>query len=144
TFFDVSSGVDQVAATPLRPLFEDLVQMGCKLGVATNAREVSAHRLLDAEAIADLVTFVSGADSGFGAKPDPGQLLAFAKATGLAPGQIAMVGDTTHDLMAGRAAKTVCVGVLTGASPHDVLAPLADVVLPDISHLPAWLTSRET
>jgi len=32
------------------------------------------------------------------------------------------------------------VGVLTGPASADVLAPHADAVLPDIGHLPGWLS----
>jgi phosphoglycolate phosphatase len=32
------------------------------------------------------------------------------------------------------------VGVLTGPAEANDLAPHADAVLPDIGHLPAWLT----
>ena len=83
--------------------------------------------------------FIAGFDSGHGAKPGPGQLLAFAAQTGLAPDTIAMIGDSTHDLRAGRAAGMTCVAVLTGLATHAELAPHADVVLPDIGHLPGWL-----
>jgi phosphoglycolate phosphatase len=31
------------------------------------------------------------------------------------------------------------IAVLTGPATRDDLAPHADVVLPDIAHLPAWL-----
>ena len=44
--------------------------------------------------------------------------------------------------MAGRAAGMVTVAVLTGTAPEAELAPYADVVLPDIGYLPAWLDSR--
>jgi phosphoglycolate phosphatase len=52
-----------------------------------------------------------------------------------------MVGDSTHDLQAGRAAGMRCVGVLTGMAPRDVLAPHADVVLENIGALPDWLAA---
>ena len=52
-----------------------------------------------------------------------------------------MVGDSAHDLIAGRAAGMQCVGVLTGTATRADLAPLADVVLPDIGHIPDWLTA---
>ena len=52
-----------------------------------------------------------------------------------------MVGDSRHDLIAGRAAGMQTVGVLTGMAELADLAPFADVVLPDIGHLPLWLTS---
>jgi phosphoglycolate phosphatase len=66
-------------------------------------------------------------------------MLAFAAQTGLDPARIAMIGDSTHDLDAGRAAGMVTVAVLTGPASAESLAPHADVVLPDIGHLPAWL-----
>jgi phosphoglycolate phosphatase len=50
-----------------------------------------------------------------------------------------MVGDSLHDLDAARRAGMAAVGVLTGTAIHEVLEPLADIVLPDITHLPAWL-----
>ena len=83
--------------------------------------------------------FIAGCDSGHGAKPQPGQLLAFAERIGLSPDRIVMVGDSTHDLIAGRSAGMQTVAVLTGLAEAAVLAPYADAVLPDIGHLPAWL-----
>jgi phosphoglycolate phosphatase len=65
--------------------------------------------------------------------------LAFACALGLDPGRVVMVGDSLHDLVAGRAAGMQTVGVLTGLACRDELAPCADVVLPDIGHLTTWL-----
>ena len=50
-----------------------------------------------------------------------------------------MVGDSRHDLISGRAAGMATVAVLTGIAGAGELAPHADVVLPDIGHLPGWL-----
>jgi phosphoglycolate phosphatase len=50
-----------------------------------------------------------------------------------------MVGDSLHDLVAGAAAGMQRIGVLTGMARYEDLAPHADVVLPDIGHIPAWL-----
>jgi phosphoglycolate phosphatase len=50
-----------------------------------------------------------------------------------------MVGDSLHDLHAGRAAGMRTVAVLTGMASHADLAPHADLVLPHIGHLPDWL-----
>ena len=65
--------------------------------------------------------------------------LAFLRQTGLDPRRTAMVGDSRHDLQAGRAAGMRTVAVLTGIAKAPELAPLADVVLPDIGHLGAWI-----
>ncbi|MBC7142529.1 MAG: HAD family hydrolase [Rhodobacteraceae bacterium] len=130
---------DLVEAVPLVPLFAGFAAAGLKLGLATNDAEGPAHAHLHAAGIARYFHFVAGFDSGHGAKPDPGPLLAFASAEGLEPGRVAMVGDSRHDLVAGRAAGMRTVAVLTGIAEADELRPFADVVLPDIGHLPGWI-----
>ena len=128
-----------VPAVPLRPLLEALRARGLVLGLATNDTEAPAEAHLAAHGLRDLFEFVAGYDSGHGAKPGPGQLLAFAQKTALAPGQIAMVGDSLHDLEAARAAGMIRVAVLTGIAGAEDLAPHADTVLADIGGLPDWL-----
>lgn len=129
----------QREAVPLIPLLTKFRAGGLKLGVATNDSEAPALAHLHAAKVVDLFDFIAGSDSGYGGKPAPGQLLAFANATGIAPDQTAMIGDSTHDLRAGRAAGMATIAVLTGLATQEELAPFADVVLPDIGHLLAWL-----
>lgn len=129
----------QVEAVPLVPFFEALRAKGLRLGVATNDAETPARAHLGRAHVIPLLDFIAGFDSGFGGKPEPGQLLAFCDATGLAPEEVVMVGDSTHDLRAGRAAGMRTAAVLTGLADARELAPLADVVLPNIGHLPGWL-----
>ncbi|MCM2560757.1 HAD family hydrolase [Lutimaribacter sp. EGI FJ00015] len=126
-------------AVPLDPFLAELGARGLRLGVMTNDSEVTAMAHLNAAGIARRFDFIAGFDSGHGAKPAPEPLLAFATFVGLAPANVVMVGDSLHDLVAGRAAGMRTVGVLTGMAGHDELAPMADVVLPDIGHLPTWL-----
>ena len=52
-----------------------------------------------------------------------------------------MVGDSTHDLMAGRAAGMQTLAVLTGAAGAGELAPFADHVLAHIGDIPGWLSA---
>ncbi|PJE35497.1 phosphatase [Pseudooceanicola lipolyticus] len=129
----------QAEAVPLLPLLGRLRDLGLRLGVATNDAEAPALVHLEAAGVRGYFDFIAGCDSGHGAKPQPGQLLAFAERIGLAPDRIVMVGDSTHDLIAGRSAGMQTVAVLTGLAEAAVLAPYADAVLPDIGHLPAWL-----
>lgn len=126
-----------VPAVALRPLLEGLRRAGYKLGVATNDFDAVAREHL-AEII-ELFDFIAGFDSGFGGKPDPGMLLAFARHCGLPPRAVLMVGDSRHDLVAGRAAGMPTLAVLTGVASEADLAPFADVVRPDIGHLPELL-----
>ncbi len=135
-----AAAAPMVEAVPLAPLLGALLGAGLRLGVATNDAERPARAHLAAAGVEPLFDFIAGCDSGHGAKPDPGMLLAFAGAVGIAPGRIVMVGDSTHDLRAGRAAGMQTLGVLTGLASAETLAPFADAVVLDIGHLPDWLS----
>ena len=126
-------------AVPLDPFLEGLSGRGLKLGVMTNDTEYGARAHLESAGVIARFDFVAGADSGYGAKPHPGPLLAFADRLGLEPARVAMVGDSTHDLVAGRAAGMQTIAVLTGVAEHEELAPFADHVLPHIGHIPDLL-----
>ena len=128
-------------AVPLRPLLTGLRGRGLRLGVATNDSEVPARQHLANHGITDCFDFIAGYDSGHGAKPGPGMCIAFTRVTGLSPDRVAMVGDSRHDLEAGRAAGMRTVAVLTGVARREDLAPHADVVLADIGAIPDWLAS---
>ena len=130
-----------VEVAPLAPLLTDLRARGLRIGLATNDTELPARTHLASHGVADLFDFVAGCDSGHGGKPGPGMLLAFAREMGLAPGRVVMVGDSRHDLEAGRAAGMRTVAVLTGIAKRAELAPHADVVLADIGALGGWIDS---
>ena len=131
-----------VSTVELAPVLAELRALGLPLGIATNDHEESARRQMDELGVVDMFDKIIGADSGYGAKPAPGMQLAFAEHLGIDPGQIAMVGDSTHDLFAGAEAGMVCVAVLSGPAPEVELAPHAHVTLPDISYLHEWITSK--
>jgi phosphoglycolate phosphatase len=136
---ETAAALVPVEAVPLAPLIARLRDAGYALGVATNDGEVATRAQLARVGLEGAFDFVAGYDSGHGAKPDPGPCLAFAAAAGLDPALVAMIGDSTHDLHAGRAAGMLAVGVLTGPASEADLAPHADLILPDIGHLPRWL-----
>ncbi|MEO0633745.1 MAG: HAD family hydrolase [Pseudomonadota bacterium] len=129
----------QSEAVPLRPFLRGLRARGLHLGVATNDSEAPARAHLETAGVIDLLDFIAGADSGHGGKPGPGQLLAFCATLDIPPEYVLMVGDSRHDLMAGRAAGMRTVGVLTGMASEADLAPKADIVLSDIGAIPGWL-----
>ena len=129
----------QAEAVPLAPFLDGLRARALRLGVATNDAEAPALAHLHAAGVRDRFDFIAGFDSGHGAKPGPGQLLAFAAAVGIDPARVVMVGDSTHDLLAGRAAGMQTAGVLTGMAQAEDLWPHADTVLSDIGHLTGWL-----
>lgn len=138
----VAAEAPQAEAVPLEPYLAGLRARGLRLGVVTNDSERPARAHLEQSCILGLFDFVAGYDSGHGAKPSADPLLAGARALDADPARVVMVGDSRHDLMAGRAAGMVTVGVLTGVAEAQELAPFADVVMPDIGGLPAWLDVR--
>jgi phosphoglycolate phosphatase len=124
-----------------RALLTSLAADGYCLGVITNDAEITARAHLRKLGLDGILAFVAGYDSGFGAKPDPGPVLAFVRAVGVPVSETAVVGDSVLDLTAARAAGAIAIGVLTGPAPSAVLAPYADVLLATASELPAWLDS---
>ncbi len=132
-----------VEAVPLKPLLAALRGLGIRLGVATNDSEHAAKAHLAETGILDCFDSVYGFDSGFGAKPGPGMCKAFADRFDLDPGLVLMIGDSLHDLHAGRAAGMRAVGVLTGMADAKTLAPHADMILPDIGVLPGLLADPD-
>lgn len=135
----IAAAVELAEAVPLAPLLARLRRAGLKLGVATNDAEAVARAHLGRSGVAESFDLILGCDSGHGAKPAPGMCLAFARGVALEPSEVLMVGDSTHDLEAAAAAGMRAVAVLTGVAEAGTLAPLAEAVLPDIGHLPAWL-----
>lgn len=120
-------------------LFASLRDRGLVLGIATNDTEASARRQMTALGLDPHLSFIAGYDSGHGAKPAPGMVTAFATHLDVAPARIAMVGDSLHDLRAGRAAGAMTIGVLTGFADVDELGDYADHILPSVAELPTLL-----
>ena len=139
---------EQAKGAPLQPAVDlpatlaSLRAQGLRLGLATNDTEGPARAHLTRAGVLTMFDFIAGCDSGWGGKPAPGQLLAFAETIAIAPANIGMVGDSLHDLHAARAAGMLAIGVLTGVAERADLAPHADAVLPDIGHLAGWLAQR--
>ena len=134
----------QVLITDLHRLTAELRRINLGLCVMTNDAEAPARTHLASVQASGLFDFVIGSDSGFGAKPQAAPLLALADKMEIPAAACVMVGDSTHDLRAGRAAGMRAVAVLTGLAEADELAPLADAVLPDVSHLPAWISAQNS
>lgn len=137
----LATGAPMVEAVPLKPVLSALRARGLRLGLATNDAETPARAHLANVGVEQLFDFIAGFDSGHGGKPAPGQLIAFARHLGLDPARVVMVGDSLHDLDAGRAAGMRTVAVLTGIAKAAELAPHADVVLENIGELGTWIDS---
>lgn len=143
--FEEAGPKRSIPVTDLSALFGRLKASGYALGIATNDVEASALGTVERFGLTAYVDFVAGYDSGHGQKPGPGMALAFCRAVGLVPVEIAVIGDNAHDLEMGRRAGAgLGIGVLTGTSARGDLAPLADHVIESIALLPALLDGLET
>ncbi|CAN5366921.1 HAD family hydrolase [soil metagenome] len=125
---------------PLEPILSALRTRGLRLGVATNDTQGSALSHLTELGAAMLFDAVIGADSVTVPKPSGDMVRKFAEITGLAPAEIALVGDNPHDIAEARnGGAGLAIGVLSGNSRHDDLEPIADHIIPSIAHLDALL-----
>jgi phosphoglycolate phosphatase len=86
---------------------EGLQQMrdaGLQLACLTNKPLSFANPLLQAKGLAHFFTYVFGGDSFERKKPDPLPLVKTCEALGVSPAQALMVGDSSNDAQAARAA----------------------------------------
>lgn len=138
--FFADGAAHAVALTDLKALFARLKGRGLVLGIASSDNEASIRRMAEVMGLMPYLDYIAGYDSGHGVKPEPGMIVGFAASTGLDRSAIAMVGDNTHDLhMARNARAGLAVGVLSGTSGFEALAPHADHVLASIDELEALL-----
>ncbi len=110
--------------------------MGLPLGIATNDQEASARAQMGKLGLTDRFTTIWGADSGYGAKPKPGMIEAFAAHLNVKPARVMMIGDSLHDIHAARAAGAIAVGIGTGPADIETLRPEADHVIEVMADLP--------
>ena len=133
--------------TPVKGLESTLLSLnrnGFILGVATNDAEGAAISHLKNAKIYEHFDFVVGYDSGFGSKPDPGQIIAFCTQMSLKPNEVLMIGDSTHDLIASVSAGTIPIGVLTGPAVKAELKPYSSRILNSIEDLIDLLKLKAT
>ncbi len=134
---------EMTPTTDLAALFARLRGRGLRLGVATSDATESARAALRRFGVARLVDYVAGYDGGFGGKPGPGMVLGFCAALDLAPAEVAVVGDSRHDLEMARAAGAgLAVGVLGGVTPRSGFVGLADCVIDTVADIEAELAQR--
>ena len=122
------------------PTLRTLSSVGIKLGVATNDSERNARSHLNHIGIEQMFDFIAGYDSGHGSKPEPGMVREFSRRADVNVGEVAMVGDSLNDLLAGSNAGARTIAVTSGVATAGELRAHADYVIEDISHLPKLLS----
>ncbi|MEK6985903.1 MAG: HAD family hydrolase [Candidatus Thermoplasmatota archaeon] len=98
----------------LETLLRTLRGQGMPLGVVTSKGQQETEILLVDLGIANLFDTVVGDDDRRPLKPDPAPILEACQSLGVAPAEVVMVGDTTFDIRAAKAAGATAVGVLWG------------------------------
>jgi phosphoglycolate phosphatase-like HAD superfamily hydrolase len=120
----------------LPALFGALRARGARIAIATTDDRAPTEATLAGLGVAELVDALACGDDGHALKPAPDAVLKLCARLGVAPAQAAVIGDTSADLRMGRAAGAgLTIGVLSGVGSAELLAPLADVVLPSIAAL---------
>jgi phosphoglycolate phosphatase len=116
--------------------------LGMRLGIATNDSIASTTRHLTQLGVLETFDAVICADTVAVPKPAGNMIREFARATGLSPHEIMMIGDNHHDMHEGRnGGAGARVAVLSGNSSRAELADHADHILKDVGELPALLES---
>ncbi len=144
-FDEVTAVEGAMMAKPLAGACEALAILnarGYTMAVATNDSTAGAEQTLVALGVAQMFAAAYGYDAVANPKPAPDVIHAFCDFTGIRPGEIAMVGDNSHDLETARAAGVMAIGVLSGTGTREALSPRADHILDSIADLPEFLMGR--
>jgi len=122
--------------TDLVALFSALHHRGAKIAIATMDERASTEVQLVCLGLESCVDALVCVDDGVPGKPAPDMVWAVCRMTGVAPTQAAVVGDAVADLEMGRSAGAgLVIGVLSGISPIEMLAPRADLVIGSVAEL---------
>ncbi|MGH7585532.1 MAG: HAD-IA family hydrolase [Gemmatimonadales bacterium] len=100
----------------------DLRALGCRLGIVTSKNRAGAHRGLALVGLAHAFELTVAADDVVRAKPDPEPVLLALEGFGAEPRQAVYVGDSVHDIHAGKAAGVATAAVLWGRNDRGELA----------------------
>ena len=113
---------------------------GLKLACITNKPTDFAKPLLQAKGLAEFFEVVFGGDAFARKKPDPLPLLMACEALGSTPESTLVIGDSSNDAMAARAAGCPVLLVTYGYNHGEpVRAVDADGFLDSLAELPRWL-----
>jgi len=122
-------------------ILEALDDAGILLGIATGKARRGVDYVLNRHGLTGRFVTIQTPDIAPG-KPHPGMILQAMAATGAAPDQCVMVGDTVYDIAMARAADAGAVGVSWGNHPVEELRQAGAHSL--IDHLSDLLHAVET
>lgn len=106
----------------VRECLDGLCRAGVSLVLITNKPEAFIEPLLAHFSLAEHFVLALGGDSLSTCKPDPAPLLFAAERLGVSPNQALMVGDSRHDIAAGKAAGFRTLAVPYGYNHGDPIS----------------------
>lgn len=119
------------------PTVRALARAGHPLAVVTSKADWLARRALELVELGELFEVVVGCDSCVRHKPHPEPVERALALLGVRPAEALFIGDSTHDVEAGRAAGVFTVAVTWGAFTRSEMEGAgADAVIHDITELP--------
>jgi pyrophosphatase PpaX len=129
---DVYFPLSDIEIAPYPGVTETLATLherGVRMALVTSKIHAGAARELRRCGLDGYLTVIVGSDDVTSHKPDPQPLLAALRLLGADPNRALMVGDTTADLLAARAAGTYAAAALWGAQDAQSLHALAPTYL---------------
>ncbi|WP_435216343.1 phosphonatase-like hydrolase [Streptomyces sp. bgisy034] len=148
-YADLVDGGEVAALPGAREAVEELTAQGRTVVLSTGFARPTQDAILAALGWQDLVPLtLCPADAGGRGRPYPDMVLTAFLRTGAADatGQVAVVGDTSYDMLSGvRAGAGLVAGVLTGAHDEQALRSAgATHVLGSVAELPRLLAKEGT
>jgi phosphoglycolate phosphatase len=112
---------------------------GRPMAVLSNKPAGPSQRILEGLGLAQHFQFIYGGNSFAQKKPDPEGLLAILRDFGVAPREAMVVGDSEYDVLTARHAGAWACGVSYGLGSHQLAHHPPDLLLDNLSELPACL-----
>jgi phosphoglycolate phosphatase len=139
-FLTREEGMDLFPGVP--ELLAGLQEAGYTLAVATGKSRKGLERALRASGLGAHFAATRCADESR-SKPDPAMLFELMGELSRAPGELLMIGDTSHDLEMATNAAVDAVGVTYGAHPEASLRACSPRgVVGSVAELSAWLAKH--
>ena len=121
---------------------QSIQSMSIPMGVCTNKPEALTRQILDGLDLSTYFSSVVGGDTTSTRKPDPQPLLACLHGLATKPASCLMIGDSTHDVLAARAAGLPVAVVPWGYRSVPVEDLGADFVLNNLLLIPDLIRQR--
>lgn len=119
---------------------DKLVAQGIKVGLVSSGWGFQFDRFDWGRKMVQLAAVVITRDDVPVLKPAPDAIIECLQRLQTSPADVIYVGDSPSDIKAGKAAGTITVGVLTGASDYEILQPEhPDAILHGVQELLAFI-----